>query len=70
MERIFAKSTLRQFWEKHTDTEQYLKTWFDTAMNPKWKTPDDVKKTYANAKILNDGRNLRTENIKETCTCF
>ena len=26
MERIFAKGTLRDYWEKHPDSEQYLKT--------------------------------------------
>jgi mRNA interferase HigB len=56
MERIFAKNTLRRFWEKHLDSEQYLKTWYDTAMNSIWKTPDDVKQTYANASILKDRR--------------
>ncbi len=56
MERIFAKSTLRAFWESHPDTEQYLKTWYDTAMNSEWKTPGDVKQTYASASILKDSR--------------
>jgi len=56
MERIFAKSTLRQFWEKYSDSEQYLKTWYDTAMNSDWKTPNDVKKTYASVSILKDSR--------------
>lgn len=56
MKRIFAKSTLREFWEKHPDSEQYLKTWFDTAMSAEWKTPTDVKKSYANASILKDSR--------------
>jgi mRNA interferase HigB len=56
MKRIFAKSTLREFWEKHTDSEQYLKTWYDTASNSDWKTPNDVKQTYANASILKNGR--------------
>lgn len=56
MKRIFAKSTLRAFWEKHTDSEQYLKTWYDTASNADWKTPSDVKQTYANASILKNGR--------------
>ena len=56
MERIFAKSTLRIFWELHPDSEQYLKTWFDTAMNSNWKSPNEVKQTYANASILKDGR--------------
>ncbi len=56
MKRIFAKSTLRKYWEKHPDAEQYLKTWFDTAMSSDWKTPNDVKQTYANASILKVGR--------------
>jgi len=56
MERIFAKSTLRDFWEKHPDSEQYLKTWFDTALSSAWKSPNDVKQTYANASILKDSR--------------
>lgn len=56
MERIFAKRTLREFLEKHTDTEQYLKTWYETAMSSNWKTPNDVKKSYANASILKSER--------------
>ena len=56
MERIFAKSTLREYWLVHPDSEQYLKTWFDTAMNSDWKNPNDVKQTYGNASILKDSR--------------
>jgi mRNA interferase HigB len=56
MERIFAKSTLREFWESHHDSEQYLKTWYDTTMNSNWKSPNDVKQTYASASILKDNR--------------
>jgi mRNA interferase HigB len=56
MERIFAKSTLREYWEKHPETEQYLKTWYDTAMNSDWRTPNEVKQTYVNASILKDSR--------------
>jgi mRNA interferase HigB len=56
MKRIFAKSTLKEFWEKHPDSEQYLKTWYDTSMNANWKSPGDVKKTYSTASILKGGR--------------
>jgi len=56
MKRIFAKSTLREYWEKHKASEQYLKTWYDTAMSSNWKTPNDVKLSYANASILKNGR--------------
>ncbi len=56
MDRIFAKSTLRDFWEKYPVAEQYLKTWYDTAMSSDWKSPKDVKQTYANASILKNSR--------------
>jgi mRNA interferase HigB len=56
MERIFAKSTLREFWEKYPESEQYLKTWFDTVRSSDWRNPNEVKKTYANASILKDNR--------------
>ena len=56
MERIFAKSTLREYWEKHPETEQYLKTWYFTARNSDWRTPNEVKQTYVNASILKDSR--------------
>ena len=56
MERIFSKSTLREYWELYPDSEQYLKTWYDTAMNSDWKTPNEVKLTYVNASILKESR--------------
>ena len=56
MERIFSKGTLREYWETFPETEQYLKTWFETAMNSDWKTPNEVKQTFASASILKDNR--------------
>ena len=56
MKRIIAKSTLRKFWLEYNDSEQYLKTWFDTAKKGNWKSPNDVKQTYINASILKDSR--------------
>ena len=56
MERIFAKSTLREFWEEYPDAEQHLKTWYDTAKSADWKTPTDVKQTYSTASILKNSR--------------
>jgi len=56
MERIFAKSPLREFWEKYPESEQYLKTWFDTVKSSDWRNPNEVKQTYANASIMKDSR--------------
>lgn len=55
MKRIIAKKTLKAYWTTHSDCEQYLKTWYDTAKNSNWKSPNDIKNTYANAsKIANN----------------
>ena len=56
MKRIIAKRTLREFWEKHSDSEQYLKTWYDTAKNAIWITPNNIKETYTSAIIIVDNR--------------
>ena len=56
MKQIFAKSTLREFWEKYPDSEQHLKTWYDTAMNANWESPNDVKQSYATTSILKDSK--------------
>ncbi len=56
MDRIIAKRTLREFWEKHPDAEQYLKTWYDTVRASKWTSPNDIKETYINASILKESR--------------
>ena len=45
-----------EFWQKHADAEQYLKTWYETAKNSHWKSPNEVKQTYINASILKDSR--------------
>lgn len=56
MKRIIAKKTLREFWEKHADSEQYLKTWHETVKNSNWNSPNDVKDTYIKASVLKDSR--------------
>ena len=56
MKRIFSKRTLKEYWETHPDTEQYLKTWFETAKNADWKSNHDIKNTYATASILKNNR--------------
>lgn len=54
--RIIARSTLRNFWEAHTDTEDALKAWHQDAHLAEWKTPEDIKNVYANASIIANNR--------------
>jgi mRNA interferase HigB len=56
MKRIIARRTLREFWEKHRDSEQYLKAWYQTAASSDWRSPMDIKKVYVNASIIANNR--------------
>ena len=56
LKRIIAKKTLRKFWRGHADSEQYLKTWYETAKTSNWTSPSEIKATYANASILKNNR--------------
>lgn len=54
--RVVAKKILREFWEKQTDSEQQLKTWYKEASKAHWISPNDVKSEYSKASILKCGR--------------
>lgn len=54
--RVFSKKVLREFWVKHAETEQSLKTWYSETSKAKWKSPKDIKKEYVKASIVGDNR--------------
>ncbi|HTY22569.1 MAG TPA: type II toxin-antitoxin system HigB family toxin [Desulfomonilaceae bacterium] len=54
--RVYSKSTLRDFWEKHADAEQPLKTWYAVSKAAKWNSTVDLKKHYPDASILSKNR--------------
>ena len=54
--RVIAKKILREFWEKHNDAEDQLKTWFKEASKANWNKPNDIKAEYAKASILKQSR--------------
>jgi mRNA interferase HigB len=54
--RVIAKKILRDFWEKHSDCEQQLKSWYKEASKAEWKNPREIKLEYASASILNENR--------------
>ena len=56
MKRIVAKKTLRDFWQKHADSEQYIKTWYETVKNSNWNSPNEIKQTFVNASVLKNSR--------------
>ena len=65
--RIISKKILRDFWEVHADSEQQLKSWFQETSNAQWTNPNEVKKEYPSASILNDNRivfNIKGNNYR------
>ena len=54
--RIIAKSTLRNFWKKHSDAEQPLQAWYDEARKAEWNSFQDVNKQFGSASIVGNDR--------------
>lgn len=54
--RIFSRSTLRDFWLRHADSEQPLKSWYREAERSQWRAPNEIKAEYPSASILADNR--------------
>jgi mRNA interferase HigB len=40
--RIIARSTLREFWEIHAETEPALRAWIDDVAQSDWQSPVDI----------------------------
>ena len=56
MKRVIAKRTIREFWEKHPDSKDYLQTWYETVKGANWHKPEDIKQFYATVSILKSSR--------------
>ena len=65
--RVIAKKILRDFWAKHSDSEQQLKSWYQEANNAEWKSPNEIKTKYPSASIINNDRivfNIKGKNYR------
>ena len=64
---VITRKTLRQFWERHPDTEQPLKDWYKHAVRANWQSPLQVKADYPSASIIAGDRvifNIRGNNYR------
>ncbi len=53
---IIKVKTLRDFWMKHSDVEQPLKTWVSVVEKASWRNHEDVKASYPGAVSISDNR--------------
>lgn len=59
--RLIALSTLKAFWTKrpeHRDAEGPTLAWYRDVLQADWATPAAIKRQYASASILQDGRGV------------
>ncbi len=57
--RVIALSTLKAFWENHPeyqDAKEPTLAWYHHTLKADWVTPADLKRDFASASILKDGR--------------
>lgn len=54
--RIITTKTLRDFWERHHDAEQSLRTWHKITERADWQSPAQVKEIFGNASIIANDR--------------
>jgi len=54
--RIFAKSTLKDYWEKYPLAKQSLLSWYKETESADWNSPNDLKLQFPTASIIGDKR--------------
>ncbi len=54
--RVIAKRTLVNFWWQYQDAQRPLEAWHDIVLKSDWKTPQDVKASFAIASICDNNR--------------
>lgn len=54
--RILKRKTLEDFWKKHADAEQALRSWFNEVKHSEWKDTNDIKFRYRSADFVSGSR--------------
>jgi mRNA interferase HigB len=54
--RVISSSTLREFWQTHTDAEQALRAWYAEVAAAIWTQPSEIKASYRTASLLGNRR--------------
>lgn len=54
--RVISIKKLRDFWLRHKDAEEPLKSWYAEARKSAWRAPSDITRMYGTASILRNQR--------------
>ena len=63
--RVISLKPLRDFWERHPDSEDPLRMWYKTAIHAQWNSLQDARSDYPHADGVgtSDGDTLTVFNI-------
>lgn len=50
--RVISRRRLREYWQRHADVEEALKTWYAVAKRARWTNLAEVRLTYTTADIV------------------
>ena len=54
--RIIAKRTLREFWERHPDSERALSKWYKEVEQADWSIPTQIRDDFPDASFVGGNR--------------
>jgi mRNA interferase HigB len=54
--RVIGTDKVDDFIRKHPDSDGWLKSWLAEARSGKWQSPNEIKKRYKSASVLDDKR--------------
>jgi|SRR5208337_3932603 len=54
--RIIKVKTLKEYWQKHKETEKQLLVWVASVKKAKWRKPIDVTNHFTKTSIINSNR--------------
>lgn len=63
--RVLNTNLLHKYWEKNPDTQKPLAAFLQEVHSARWKTPNDLKRSYPAASIISGGKvvfNIRGNN--------
>ncbi|MCG3195728.1 MAG: mRNA interferase toxin HigB [bacterium] len=50
--RIISRKTLRNFWERYSDSEEALKRWYEVTRKARWSSLPEVRQDFPTADSL------------------
>jgi len=56
MNNIISYKKIREFAENHADARESLNNWYRVIKQANWSTPNELRKAYPSADILQDNR--------------